>query len=139
MTTRRSIVPSAAIAAALLAGVGAAPAAAQLATVPKAYYVAEFEPTDLAGLQPYSAGVASTFEPFGGRFAVRGGAVASLEGTPVRGRMIVIEFDSLERARAWYDSPGYTALRPIRQRSGLSRTYIVEGIAPGTAGTPPAR
>ncbi|MDN3563594.1 DUF1330 domain-containing protein [Paeniroseomonas aquatica] len=139
VTTRRSIVPSAAIAAALLAGVGAAPAAAQLATVPKAYYVAEFEPTDLAGLQPYSAGVASTFEPFGGRFAVRGGAVASLEGTPVRGRMIVIEFDSLERARAWYDSPGYTALRPIRQRSGLSRTYIVEGIAPGTAGTPPAR
>jgi uncharacterized protein (DUF1330 family) len=33
----------------------------------------------------------------------------------------------MEQAEAWYNSPEYTALRPYRQRSGISRTYIIEG------------
>jgi uncharacterized protein (DUF1330 family) len=94
-----------------------------------AYYVAEFELTDPEGIRPYSAGVAATFEPFGGRFIVRGGEIAALEGERPKGRLVVIAFDSVERAQAWYNSPDYQKLIPIRQRSGNSRTFIVEGTA----------
>jgi len=94
-----------------------------------AYFVAEFEVSDPKGLQPYRERVESTFKPFGGRFLVRGGPVKALEGDAVKGRIVVIAFDSMSKAQAWYDSPAYRAIRPIRQRSAATRAYIVEGTA----------
>jgi uncharacterized protein (DUF1330 family) len=95
--------------------------------VAPAYYMADFELTDPEGIRPYSAGVAATFEPFGGRFIVRGGEIAALEGERPKGRLVMIAFDSMEKAQAWYRSAEYQKLMPIRQRSGNSRTFIVEG------------
>ena len=92
-----------------------------------AYYMAEFELTDPEGIRPYSAGVAASFEPFGGRFIVRGSQIAALEGDGPKGRLVVIAFDSMEKAQAWYNSAEYQRLKPIRQKSGNSRTFIVEG------------
>ena len=100
------------------------------AKVAPAYYVAEFELTDAEAIRPYSARVESTFRPFSGRYIVRGGSPASLEGEPPRGRLIVIAFDSLSQARAWYDSAEYRELLPIRHSAGRSRVYIVEGLPP---------
>jgi uncharacterized protein (DUF1330 family) len=94
-----------------------------------AFYIAEFELKDPEGIRPYSAQVASTFEPFGGRFIVRGAEALGLEGEKPRGRLVVIAFDTMERAQAWYNSAAYQEVRPIRHRSGNSRTFIVEGIA----------
>lgn len=111
------------------AGTELVPARAQPAAAPRAYYVAEFELRDPEGIKPYSAGVAATFEPFGGRFIVRGGRIAALEGPSPESRTVVIEFPSMERAQSWYDSDAYRSLRPFRQRSGISRTYIIEGLA----------
>ncbi|WP_369936957.1 DUF1330 domain-containing protein [Xanthomonas tesorieronis] len=93
-----------------------------------AYYVAEFEATDVEGIKPYSARVAGTFKPYGGRFIVRGAVPGVKEGFGAQGRLVVIKFDSLAQAQAWYDSPAYQAIIPIRHRSGNSRTYIVEGM-----------
>ena len=53
-----------------------------------AYYMAEFELTDPEGIRPYSAGVAASFEPFGGRFIVRGSQIAALEGDRPKGRLV---------------------------------------------------
>ena len=92
-----------------------------------AYYVSEFELTDPEGIKPYSAAVEASFTPFGGRYLVRGGRVESREGEPAK-RIVMIGFPSLERARAWYDSPRYQELMPIRLRSARSRVYIVEGL-----------
>jgi uncharacterized protein (DUF1330 family) len=94
-----------------------------------AYYIAEFELTDPEGIRPYSAAVESTFTPFGGRYVVRGGKVTSLEGAPAK-RMIMIAFPSLERAQAWYDSPAYRNILPIRHKSATSRVFIMDGFAP---------
>jgi uncharacterized protein (DUF1330 family) len=43
---------------------------------------------------------------------------------------VVIAFDSMEKARGWYGSPAYAAIRPIRQRAANSRLFIVEGVTP---------
>ncbi|CAD7564486.1 hypothetical protein CIP106467_4617 [Citrobacter europaeus] len=50
------------------------------------------------------------------------------EGFGAQGRLIIIKFDSLSQAEAWYNSPEYQKLIPVRQRSGNTRTYIVEGL-----------
>jgi uncharacterized protein (DUF1330 family) len=93
-----------------------------------AYYVAEFQATDPDGIKPYSAKVESTFKPFSGRFIVRGGELDVKEGFGAQGRLVMIKFDSLVQAQAWYNSPGYQAIIPIRHRSGNTRAYIVEGM-----------
>ena len=102
-----------------------APSASKL----PAFYISEFEVTDPEGLKPYSAHVASTFEPFGGRYIVRGGTIAPLEGEAPKGRIVIIAFESMEKAQAWYDSPAYQELKPIRHKAAKSRVFIVEGTA----------
>ncbi|MDW3689107.1 DUF1330 domain-containing protein [Cupriavidus sp. CV2] len=103
-----------------------APAAAS-ATKP-AYYVAEFQLTDPEGIKPYSAQVESTFERFSGRYVVRGGELDVKEGFGAQGRPVMIKFDSLAQARAWYESPEYKSIISFRHRSGNTRAYIVEGL-----------
>jgi len=96
-------------------------------TKPPAFYVSEFEVTDPEGIRPYSAAVESTFAPFGGRYVVRGGQAKALEGEATK-RIVMIAFPSFEQAQAWYDSPAYRAIRPIRHQSAKSRVFIVEGL-----------
>ena len=43
--------------------------------------------------------------------------------------MVVISFDSVEKAQAWYNSPVYQEIKPIRMRAAKSRVLIVEGVA----------
>jgi uncharacterized protein (DUF1330 family) len=56
--------------------------------------------------------------------------IQTLEGEPPKGGIVLIAFDSAEKAREWYDSPAYAAIRPIRQSAANSRIFIVEGVAP---------
>jgi uncharacterized protein (DUF1330 family) len=93
-----------------------------------AYYIAEFELTDAEGIKPYREQVDATFTPYSGRYIVRAGQMDRLEGNPPSHRLIIIEFDSLAQARAWYNSPEYARIRPFRQRSGHTNAYIVEGL-----------
>ncbi len=92
--------------------------------------IAELEVNDPEGLKPYGARVLGTIEPFGGRFIVRAGKISPLEGEAPKGRIAVIAFESMEQAQAWYHSPAYQEIKPIRQQAATSRTFIVEGTAP---------
>jgi uncharacterized protein (DUF1330 family) len=94
-----------------------------------AFSISEFELTDLEGIKPYSARVDATFAPFGGRYVVRGGQIAPLEGEAPKGRIVMIAFPSMERAQAWYNSPAYREIMPIRHKTTKSRVFIVEGTA----------
>lgn len=108
---------------------GGAGASAQEKASPPAYYVAEFEITNPEGIKPYSAKVESTFKPYGGHFVVRGGKYHPLEGNAPKRKRVVIEFASIEKAMAWYNSPEYSDLRKIRQQSANTDVYVVEGVA----------
>lgn len=55
------------------------------------------------------------------------GATDALEGDAPDGT-IIIEFPSVEEARAWYNSPGYQAAIPFRQKAADYRIFIVEGL-----------
>jgi uncharacterized protein (DUF1330 family) len=108
---------------------------AQQVKAPPAYVIAEVEkdPTktqDAAAARRYAEAAPKSLVPFGGQYVVRGGAVQALEGEAPKGYIVVIAFDSVEKARGWYDSPAYEAVKPIRQSSMKSRILIVEGVRP---------
>jgi uncharacterized protein (DUF1330 family) len=108
---------------------------AQQVKAPPAYVIAEVEkdPTkveDPAAARKYAQEAPKSLIPFNGQYVVRGGAVQTVEGDVPRGYIVLIAFDSMEKARGWYYSPAYEAIKPIRQNSTKSRILIVEGVAP---------
>ena len=123
------------LAVAVLAGVsiGVASAAAihaQQAKAPPGYLIAEVDVTDPTSMHKYGEKVPETLAPFNHQYLVRSRKIQVLEGEAPKGRILVIAFDSAEKAREWYDSPAYEAIRPIRQSSAKSRIFIVEGVSP---------
>ena len=92
-----------------------------------AYIVAEVEVTDPGTFEEYRKLVPPTIEAFGGRYVVRGGAVGSLEGDWRPKRMVVIEFDDMERAKAWHGSELYAPAKALREASANTRMIVVEG------------
>jgi uncharacterized protein (DUF1330 family) len=114
---------------------GAAVIHAQQATAPPAYIIAEVEKDlskkqDSAASRKYAEEAPKTLAAFDGKYIVRGAKAQTLEGEVSTGNIVVIAFDSLEKARAWYNSPAYEALKPIRQNSTKSRLLLVEGVIP---------
>jgi uncharacterized protein (DUF1330 family) len=107
--------------------VGARSIHAQQTKTRPGYVVAEVEVTDPATLQKYGDKAPQIVASHGGHYVVRGGNVQALEGEAPKGFIVVIGFDSVEKARAWYDSPEYAAIRPFRQAATKSRIFIVEG------------
>ena len=75
----------------------------------------------------YLERIDATLEPFGGRFIVHGGAVDVREGESP-GTVIVIEFPDRERATAWYDSPAYQEILPLRTRNADGMAILVDGV-----------
>jgi uncharacterized protein (DUF1330 family) len=118
-----------AVLAGVLIGVAGGAIHAQQAKTPPGYVIAEVEVTDLATMQKYGEKVPETLAAFNYHYVVRSSKMQSLEGEPPKG-LVVIAFDSVEKAREWYDSPAYAAIRPIRQRAAKSRIFVVEGLAP---------
>jgi len=128
------------VALAVLAGVSIGLAAgqaihAQHVNAPPAYVIAEVEkdptkPEDPAAARKYRDETPKTLAPFNGQYLVvaGGGKIQTVEGEAPKGFIVVIAFDSLEKARGWYYSPAYEAIKPIRQNSTKSRMLIVEGV-----------
>jgi uncharacterized protein (DUF1330 family) len=96
-----------------------------------AYLIADVTVKDPDRYRDYVRQVPATLEPYGGRFIARGGAVDPLEGGWRPGRLVIIEFPSVERARAWYDSPEYASARQLRWDTSDGRLVIVDGAPPG--------
>ena len=93
---------------------------------PPAYVVAEVAIQDAdAFMRDYAPKVAGTLEPYGGRF-LTSGKLTALEGN-VPQRFVIIGFDSVGKARGWYDSAAYQQLVPIRQKTARSTLFIAEG------------
>ena len=95
-----------------------------------AYAIAQLQDVSLgADIAAYLQAVDDTFTPFGGRFLVHGSAVEALEG-PWSGDLVVVEFPDRDQARAWYASPAYQAILPLRTRNARCWVVLVDGVGP---------
>jgi uncharacterized protein (DUF1330 family) len=93
-----------------------------------AYLVAMMTVTNPDAYEGYRKLAASAIAKHGGRFLARGGKFEVLEGSFPGSRVVVVEFESFDKAKRFYDSPEYLAAR--EQRRGATSVFnllIVEG------------
>jgi uncharacterized protein (DUF1330 family) len=95
----------------------------------KAYIVVDAKSTDPERMVEYRRLSSIAVDRFGGRFLVRGGAYEILEGSWQPQRLVVIEFESMGKAKAFYDSPEYVAARQARAGVSSFDMVLVEGYS----------
>lgn len=93
-----------------------------------AYVIADVEVTNPAQYEEYKKLTPAAVALHGGRFLVRGGTTALLEGEWPVGRIIVLEFPTLEQAKKFYASVEYTAARRVRAGAANLKIIAVEGV-----------
>jgi uncharacterized protein (DUF1330 family) len=92
-----------------------------------AYVIVHVEVTDWEKYREYMRHTPRIIAEHGGRFIVRGGESVTLEGAPSARRLVVVEFPSLDQAKAFYDSPDYRRARAIRAGGGDAHIVAVDG------------
>ena len=95
-----------------------------------AYIMVQVDIKDPERYPDYAAMVPASLAVYGGKFLVRGGQVANLEGDWEPQRFVMIEFDSVEQAKRWWDSDEYREARNLRQATADTRMIVVEGYSP---------
>jgi uncharacterized protein (DUF1330 family) len=94
-----------------------------------AYVVVEIAIHDAQTYERYKQLGPPTVAAYGGRYLARGGATEALEGAWNPPRFVILEFPSVERARAWWSSPEYAPAKAMRQASTETRMLLVEGLS----------
>jgi uncharacterized protein (DUF1330 family) len=93
-----------------------------------AYVVANVQITDPERYPEYRDRVVETVARYGGKYLVRGGKVDVLEGVWDPQRLVIIEFESVERCYEWYNSLEYTPLTHLRHEVAETQLVIVAGL-----------
>jgi uncharacterized protein (DUF1330 family) len=93
-----------------------------------AYIIVETDITDPEQYEQYKAASPSAIAAGGGRFLVRGGELAVLEGDWQPKRLAVLEFPDLEAAKAFYDSDMYQEAKALRDGAATFSMVAVEGV-----------
>ena len=75
----------------------------------------------------YAAGVPETVAAYGGTYLVRGVSGEVLEGVWTPKRLVILEFESMERAKSWYHSPEYADLKKLRQSASKGNLIFAQG------------
>jgi uncharacterized protein (DUF1330 family) len=97
--------------------------------MPKGYAIVLVNIVDEERYADYRAGTQASLEPYEGRFIVRGAPTECVEGSWDAQRTVVIEFPSIEQARAWYHGDAYQQLAAIRREASTADFVLVEGVA----------
>ena len=93
-----------------------------------AFVIADITVIDSAGFEQYRKEVPATIAAYGGRYLTRGGVTETIEGDWRPSRLTMLQFDSMERARAWYASPEYQRILPLRTGSARTNLLFAEGL-----------
>ena len=92
-----------------------------------AYVIVETDVTDPEQYEQYKAASPAAIAAGGGRFLVRGGELAVLEGDWQPSRIVVLEFKDLEAAKRWYESQAYQEAKKLREGAASFRAIAVQG------------
>jgi len=96
--------------------------------MPKGYVIFTESVRDEGAMGPYGEKSFPTMISAGGNVLVVDGAPQVVEGEWPGNRTVVLEFESVEAARSWYDSPGYQECIPLRQAAADTNVVIVSGF-----------
>jgi uncharacterized protein (DUF1330 family) len=92
-----------------------------------AYVIVDIEVTDPEGYKEYVKLAPEAVKLYGGKYIARGGPNETLEGDWHANRLVILEFPSMQQAKAWLDSPEYAPARAMRHQYARSNMVVVEG------------
>ena len=95
---------------------------------PPVYSVTEVDITDQAGYSTYVPKARAAIKAGGGKYLAAGGAITTIDGEPPKSRVVIQQWDSLEKYQAYRDSAAFKDLLPIREKVAKWRTFVVEGV-----------
>jgi len=97
---------------------------------PAGYYVAEIIVKDQdAYMKEFVPSATKSLQDSGGKFIIRGGKTIATQGSAPPPRVVVLQFDSLEKAEAWWNSLDQKAAQAIGEKYASFRSFLVEGLA----------
>ncbi len=94
-----------------------------------AYIVANQTITDPETFEKYARAAGPTVAAHGGKLLVAGPGSEVLEGNPDPAT-VVMEFESVEKAKAWYDSAEYQAIIGLRLASTTGWLLVAPQFVP---------
>jgi uncharacterized protein (DUF1330 family) len=93
-----------------------------------AYIIVDIEVQDPVGYEEYKKLAGASVEKYGGRYVVRGGETEVLEGEWQPKRIVVLEFESMQRAKDWLNCEEYREPRKMRHRTARTNMILVQGM-----------
>jgi len=93
-----------------------------------AYVIVEIDVLDPVGYEEYKKLAGATVEKYGGKYIVRGGRTEVLEGNWRPKRIVVLQFESTQRAREWLNCEEYREPRKMRHRTAETKMILVESV-----------
>ena len=93
-----------------------------------AYVIVDIKVTDPVGYEDYKKLAPPAVAAYGGKYVARGGKTETLEGDWSPTRLVILEFESAERAKEWLNSPEYRAARQLRHQTARTNMVVVEGV-----------
>lgn len=93
-----------------------------------ALILVDIEVLDPVLYEDYKRLASASIAAHGGRYLVRGGKSEVLDGDWSPRRLVILEFDSFEKAKAWRESPEYGEAKQVRERCARSNMVVVEGV-----------
>ena len=96
--------------------------------MPSAYVLANVTVTNPEQYEQYKKLSTIAMQAHGAEVCIRGGNVQVLEGDWSPGRIVLLKFPSMEKARAFYDSPEYQAAKNAREGAAVMRMLAIEGV-----------
>ncbi len=92
-----------------------------------AYVIVEVKIHDAEGYEAYKKLTPGAVAAFGGKFIIRGAQTECLEGDWHPERIVVLQFESVSKAKEWWASEEYKGAKKIRQASAQTKMIIVNG------------
>lgn len=93
-----------------------------------AYVIVDITVNDPVRYEEYKKLAPPAIAAYGGKYLARGGKTEVLEGDWSPNRVIILEFESVETAKKWLDSPEYRKGRALRHQTAASKMVVVEGF-----------
>jgi len=93
-----------------------------------AYLIVDIDITDPVKYADYIKAAPASIAAYGGKYVVRGGKAQRLEGSWDPKRVVVLQFDTFERALEWWGSEEYREPKALRQSASVSNMILIEGL-----------
>ena len=93
-----------------------------------AYVIVDINVTDPVRYEEYKTLAAPTVELYGGKYIARGGKTETLEGDWSPTRLVILQFENMEQAKAWHDSIEYRGPKRLRHETAISKMVVIDGV-----------